>query len=95
MKIGLFGPTEWLGRIDEFTEHVDVQWGTDDGRRVNQLVGDPPSVDGVLVHGSADFVTSDIGGLSARRGIAVYALADDSASTAWIDLVDGAVVGLF
>lgn len=89
MKIGLFGPAEWLGRIDEFTEHVDVQWGTDDGRRVNQLVGDPPSVDGVLVHGSADFVTSDISGLTARRGIVVYALADDSASTAWIDLVDG------
>lgn len=91
MKIGILGPAEWQGRIGEFSIHADVLWGTDDASRLSQLFAGSTQIDGLLVNGTVDFLTSEVTELCVTNDVALYVLADESPENRWIGMVEGAI----
>ncbi|MFM6967828.1 MAG: CpaE family protein [Microbacteriaceae bacterium] len=90
MKIGILGPPNWQSRIGEFSTHADVLWGTDEPARLRQLFADSERPDALLVHGTVDFLTSDVTELCASRGVELFVLADNVPENRWIEMVPGA-----
>ncbi|MEY4477614.1 MAG: hypothetical protein RJA31_1118 [Actinomycetota bacterium] len=88
MRVGLLGPAGWSDRLDEFASTVDVFWGTDDPLRAVDHMTAPPRIDALIVHGSAEFVTSSLIDKATTQSIPVYVLAKDEPVNAWIDLVE-------
>ena len=91
MKIGILGPSDWQSRIDEFSAHADVLWGTDEPQRVGHLLSHAAQIDAVVVHGSSEFLTSEVTEACGSRRIEIFALAPDSPEVQWIDRVAGVV----
>lgn len=89
MKCGVCGPDSLLPLVQAESDWLDIVWGTDDVQSAIAHLTPGNELDALIVSGTMQFLVPALIDNARRQGIPIYALADSSRASEWIDELPG------